>query len=608
MDRIGWDALDVLLVVGDAYIDHPAFGVPLLGRLLAAHGYRVGIVSQPRWDTMDDVARLGRPKLFAGVSAGAIDSMLAHYTAFRKKRSDDAYTPGGLSGARPNRACIVYTNLLKQAFPGLPVVLGGIEASLRRISHYDFWSDGIRRSILLDSKADLLIYGMAERAVLETADRLRDAAEKGKGMRDGLFEGIPGTVVSVPVGSFPAGDETIVLPSHEEIVAEPFNLLKAALLLEDHVHRGTGPAVQRSGNRLLVVSPPGEPLSTEEMDALYELPFARRPHPSYAEPIPAHEMIRDSVTSHRGCGGGCSFCSLALHQGRRIQSRSAHSIRKEVERCTVLPDWSGSISDVGGPSGNMWGGRCTAESERCRRASCLFPRICPNFRTDQRAQVELLRSLQRIPGVKHVRLASGIRFDLALTDLDALADHLREFVGGQLKIAPEHVADPVLTLMRKPGKNEFERFLTIFERESRKAGKRQFVVPYLMSAFPGCTDRDMEQLAAWLGQRNWRPRQVQCFIPTPGTVATAMFHSRRDPDGRPILVAFTDAERIRQHRLLISVAGGGRGPVKPGSPSGKNANKPMKTRERPVNSAPPEPSPGRNKRPKKPSHRRETSP
>ncbi len=549
MDRLGWDVLDVLLVSGDAYVDHPAFGTALLARLLESHGYRVGIVAQPRWDGLEDVTRLGRPRLFAGVGAGALDSMLAHYTAFRKKRKEDAYSPGGRAGLRPNRACIVYANLVKRAFPGLPVVLGGIEASLRRVSHYDFWSDRVRRSILLDSKADLLIYGMAERAVVETADRLADAAAEGR-TDETVLRGIPGTVFAGSVEDVPEGAPLVELPSHEDILRLPEKLMEATPAMEMQVHGRVSWAFQRSGDRTVMVAPPAEPLSTEEMDQLYALPFQRLPHPDYREPIPAAAMIQSSITSHRGCGGGCSFCSLALHQGRRVQSRSRESILSEVKRMSASPEFKGGISDVGGPTANLWAARCVEEGP-CKRRSCLYPRVCPKLAVDLEAGVELLRAVAGVPGVKHVRVASGLRFDLALRNPPALRGFIHEFVGGQLKLAPEHVVDSILDLMRKPGVALFEKFLDLFYEESKRAGKEQYVVPYFMSAFPGCREEDMKELGHWLSRRNWRPRQVQCFIPTPGTVASAMYYAEIDPKGHPIHVAKSDAERLRQHHILL---------------------------------------------------------
>ena len=565
MQALGWKELDVLLVNGDAYVDHPAFGPVLLGRWLVAHGFRVGIVAQPRWQSPDDLLVMGRPRLFVGVSAGALDSMLAHYTAFRKKRHDDAYTPGGKAGARPNRACLVYANLARQAFPGLPVILGGIEASLRRTTHYDFWTDSLRRSILLDAKADLLIYGMGELAMLECARRLAE----GKSLH-----GIDGTawLAKVDENNVPVDlpEEWLdlprmQLPSHEAVQAEATELLRLTQMLEQQVHRQNAWAQQMVGDRALVLAPPARPLTTEEMDKIYALPYARAAHPRYREPIPADGMLRTSITSHRGCGGGCSFCSLALHQGRRISSRSQESILAEARKL-VAQSRRGqvAISDVGGPTANMWQAHCALDdatsakaepgarpSSRCRRSSCCYPTVCKSFITPQMQHVGLLREVAALPGVRQVRVASGVRADLALNDPEALAAYTGEFTGGQLKVAPEHCAARVLDLMRKPGMEVFEAFLQSFVEQSRLAGREQYVVPYMMSAFPGCTDEDMHELARWLQERHWSPQQTQCFIPTPGSIATAMYYCGRNEDGEEIYVARSDADRLRQHRILM---------------------------------------------------------
>ena len=598
MDILGWDELDILLISGDAYVDHPSFGVALLGRHLVSRGFRVGIIAQPPWqftanrdgaekDTPgqgktgpDNPARgetasgallaMGRPRLFAGITAGAIDSMLARYTAFRKQRSDDAYTPGGLAGSRPNRAVTVYANLARRVFPGLPLVLGGIEASLRRASHYDFWTDSLRRSVLLDSKADLLVYGMGETALTLAAEAARDVlAEAGGAYRAAFMDRarrIPGTVWATSRTEadrlFPPEDKTAArLPSHEAILEDPFLLVRGTMAMERHVHQGGLPLLQDSGDRTVVMTPPAPPLETAGLDALYGLPYARLPHPAYDKPVPAWEMIRTSITSHRGCGGGCAFCSLALHQTRRIASRSGKSILTEaahISSTTIkgkIPAWAGSISDVGGPSANMWRAVCAKGPEKCERQSCLFPSLCPFFRVNQAEGAALLRKIAALKGVRHVRVASGVRFDLAMRDDAALAAYTSEFTGGQLKVAPEHIAEPVLRLMRKPALPVFEAFLDRFYSLSRNAGKEQYVIPYLMSAYPGCTDEHMRELSRWLKKRNWSPRQVQCFIPTPGTVATAMFYAGKDPDGNPIPVAKTDAERMRQHYILLGREG-----------------------------------------------------
>jgi uncharacterized radical SAM protein YgiQ len=596
MDRLDWGELDVLLVTGDAYVDHPSFGAPLLGRWLVSHGYKTGIIAQPRWEVVDDFTAMGRPRLFAGVTAGSLDSMLAHYTAFRKKRSDDAYTPGGQAGARPNRAVIAYANLARRAFPGLPVVLGGIEASLRRCSHYDFWSNSLRRSILLDSKATAVLYGMAEHSVLALAEGLDLLEEEGGELRDVLAR-IPGAVFAVKSGDLPetfaagapidayagngpgrAGKPDISpegllleLPSHEAIQADPSLLIQATLLLERHVHQNRQFAVQPCGDRIVVLAPPGLGLEGTGLDELYALPFSRQAHPSYTEPIPATRMIEGSLTTHRGCAGGCSFCTLALHQGRRIRSRGRDSVLDEAARMVRIRGFSGSVSDVGGPSANMWGARCLGDMAACNRASCLTPKICKHFKVRQKDFVELLKRVEGLPGVRHVRVASGWRMDLGLTDMPALSRMIGEFTGGQAKVAPEHKTGRVLRLMRKPSFAVFEEFLRVFDRQSGLAGKEQYVVPYLMSAFPGCAEEDMRDLAGWLKSKGWKPSQVQCFIPLPGTAASAMYFAGTDLEGNPIHVAVTDAERLRQHALLAPEREGrGRpGVVSPADRSGR---------------------------------------
>ena len=548
MAALGWDELDVLLVTGDAYVDHPTFGAALLGRWLVAHGFRVGIVAQPDWRAPQSIQAMGRPRLLAGVTAGALDSMLAHYTAFRRRRSDDAYTPGGKAGARPDRASIVYTNLVKQAFPGLPVVLGGIEASLRRITHFDFWSNKLRRSLLLDAKADALIYGMGEMPLLEVT---RCLAAKPEPPAAQAILGVAGTAVMGKREDLPPEAEVVELPSHQAIADDPTQLMSATLTLERQVHQAKAWAAQEVGGRWLLLAPPAPPLSTADMDLLYSLPYTRRAHPSYKEPVPGLATVATSITSHRGCGGGCSFCSLALHQSRTIASRSKESILTEVSRLTQSPDWRGSLSDIGGPSANMWGGSCTGERAKCVRASCLTPKPCRYFAVDQEAIAHMLEQAAALPGVKHLRVSSGVRFDLALASPTYTQTLVRRFVGGQLKIAPEHISPKVLKLMRKPAPEVFERFLAEFQKISRTEGKQQYVVPYLLSAFPGCGQQDMAKLAAWLRAKGWRPQQVQCFVPTPGTVATAMYYAGVDPQGKPIQVDRGDGQRRRQHQMLF---------------------------------------------------------
>lgn len=582
MELKGWEELDVLLVSGDAYIDHPAFATALLGRYLEYHGFKVGIITQPNWKDaaiVEQIKAMGRPRLFAGVSAGAVDSMLAHYTAFRKKRHDDAYTPGGRCGARPNRAVTVYTSLIKQAFPNLPVIAGGIEASLRRLTHYDFWTDDLRKSILADAKPDLVVYGMGERALLEIAVRLRDfyakhpeltwdspVLEKAKDKKpwQSVLSNIDGTcrfiktdeIVNLP-------QNTVILPSHEDILRSPKLLLETALASEQHIHHGDHYLVQAvDKNRAVLIEKPAKRLTTEEMDLLYTLPFRRKAHPRYQGKIPAETMMKTSMTSHRGCGGGCSFCSLALHQGRKISSRSEQSLLDEAQKIAVSQGFDGSISDIGGPSANMWQAYCALERKSmtekkafsCKRDSCMTPNICPHFMVNQEKHLALLRKVKKLPHIRNVRIASGVRFDLALQQKSALESYTGEFTGGQLKVAPEHCSENVLKLMRKPGMDKFETFLQAFYDHCRKVHKEQYVIPYLLSAFPGCTDENMRELAHWLAERNWKPQQVQCFIPTPGTVATAMFYCECDTKGNPIFVAKTDAQRLRQHGILMGTA------------------------------------------------------
>lgn len=544
MDALGWKEVDILIVSGDALIDHPACGPALLARFLISHGYRTAIIAQPDWRSTAEITQLGRPRLFAGITAGALDSMLAHYTPFRKKRSDDAYTPGGKSGRRPNRATIVYSGLVRQAFPGLPVIIGGIEASMRRAVHYDFWSDAMRRPILLDSKADLLVYGMAENALLEIADRLSDKSGAA------ALSGIDGTVEAVGARATAEQDAIEWLPSFDDITADPRLLMQATLSIEQQCLNGTSALGQRAGGQAVIIHPPARPLATAQLDELYAMPFARRAHPVYREPVPAAEMLQFSITTHRGCAGGCSFCALAMHQGRIIHSRSAASVCNEAKQLTRHRDWKGSLSDVGGPSANMWGAHCKRNAAGCRRASCMWPDICPEFVDAQAGLAEMLNDIARQPGVRHVRVASGVRYDLARRSAGYTAALLRCFTGGQLKIAPEHCSEQVLKLMRKPSFKVFEEFIQKFTEERERGGHKHYVLPYLISAFPGCTEKDMRALADWLKKRGWNPRQVQCFTPTPGTVATAMYAGGIDTNGRKIAVERSDAGRMRQHRLL----------------------------------------------------------
>ncbi|HTP65104.1 MAG TPA: YgiQ family radical SAM protein [Geobacteraceae bacterium] len=559
----GWDELDVIFVTGDAYIDHPSFGVPLLARWLEAHGFRVGIIPQPDWRSKDAFMALGRPRLFFAVSAGAMDSMVAHYTPARKLRHDDAYTPGNRHGARPNRATIIYTSRLKEAYRDVPVVIGGIEASLRRFAHYDFWEDRVRRSILFDAKADLLVFGMGEKPLLELAERLA----KGEPFREitdvrgtAFIAPSPGLRPPSPSGRGAGGEglemlQFIELPSYEETSSDKKKYAATyRLMAEEQNPFCAKPLIQPHGDRRLFCNPPSLPLSEKELDAVYDLAFAKAPHPSYKEPIPAWEQIRCSITTHRGCFGGCAFCAIGHHQGKFIQSRSAGSIIREIERLAKEPWFRGSVSDVGGPTANMYGLECaSSHMAACRKGSCLYPKPCPHLVTDDRRLAELLRKARGVAGVRNVTVSSGVRFDLLERQPAYFAALLRYHVGGLLKVAPEHTVDRVLACMRKPGKKAFEEFLGRFRDESRRLGKRHAIVPYLISGHPGCTLDDMVELALFLRRNGLKVEQVQDFTPTPGTLATCIYYTGIDPfSGKEVHVAASDREKRLQKALLLS--------------------------------------------------------
>ena len=541
----GWHELDIILVSGDAYIDHPAFGVPLLGRWLETHGFRVGIIAQPDWRSKEPFMALGRPRLFFGVSAGAMDSMVAHYTPRKKLRHDDAYTPGGRHGARPNRATLIYTSRLKEAYRDVPVVLGGIEASLRRLAHYDYWDDKVRRSLLLDAKADLLLYGMAELSLLELARRLQ-AGESFEQIRD-----LRGTVYTAKQ---PPAD-SLMVPSFEQVASSKEACLEAFRQSEREQNPYCAKTlVQPHAERFVVCNPPALPLTTAELDAVYALPFSRDPHPSYHEPIPAFEQIKTSLTSHRGCYGSCSFCAISSHQGKFIQSRSAGSVSMELQALVKKSWFRGTISDLGGPTANMYGTGCGAPDggSNCRRPSCLHPKPCPNLKSDDRLAVNLLRKASGCSGVRTLTVTSGIRNDLLELQPEYSKTLIEQHVGGLLKVAPEHLVDTVTTLMRKPGKAAFVRFLERFRDESRKAGKIQAVIPYLMSGHPGCRVDEMVLLLKELQRLKLKVEQVQEFTPTPGTAATCMYYTGLDPDsGKSVYVARTDREKILQKSILL---------------------------------------------------------
>ncbi|MBN1611352.1 MAG: YgiQ family radical SAM protein [Polyangiaceae bacterium] len=552
----GYAQLDVLIVTGDAYVDHPAFGPVLIARFLESKGYRVGLVAQPDWRSIRDVSRLGRPRLFVGVSAGNLDSMLNKLTAQRKVRSEDQFSPGGRPGLRPNRASVVYSNLCRQAFPGLPIVLGGIEASLRRIAHYDYWSDQVRRSILLDAKADLLVFGMGERAAWEIARRL-DAGEPIGALRD-----VPGTahVLNRPEQWQPLAETAsselrsaalVLLPSYEAVVRSKVDFAHMTRLFERETSALDGRRMmQIHGQQALVLNAPSKPLSEAEMDALYALPFRRLPHPSYAPSrIPAYETIKHSVVILRGCFGGCSFCSIGAHEGRFVQSRSEASVLAELRSLGRLESYRGVVTDLGGPTANMYRMRCReprAEAA-CRRPSCLFPKTCSRLGTDHGPLIALMRAARSAPGVKRVFVASGIRVDLAERSPEYVQELARHHVGGQLSVAPEHGDAGVLRLMRKPELGCYERFARAFAEASTAANKEQYLVPYFITGHPGSSFEDTVELALALKAHNLRPREVQDFIPTPLSVATAMYHTGLDPTTRkPVTVA----RELRDKRLL----------------------------------------------------------
>jgi len=549
--QLGWSELDIIFVSGDAYIDHPSFGIPLLARLLESRGFRVGIIPQPDWRVKESFMVLGRPKLFFAVSSGAMDSMVAHYTPAKKLRRDDAYTPGNRHGARPNRATIVYTSRLKEAFKDVPVILGGIEASLRRFAHYDYWEDRVRRSILFDAKADLLVYGMGERPLLEIAEGLR----RGEGfaelhyVRGTAWIGDNSRLAAISAGS------VCSLPSWEEVSTDKRAFANAFRLTEQQMNsRSDSVVVQQHGDRYLICNPPAIPLTQPEMDEVYALPFEKAPHPSYTEPIPACDQIRSSITTHRGCMGGCAFCAIAHHQGKVVQSRSESSILQEVYRLTAFSWFKGTVTDLGGPTANMYGSGCRDKEAllKCQRVSCIYPAQCSNLRLADREPASLLKKARSIPGVRNVAVASGVRFDLFSHQPEYLRELLTHHVGGLLKVAPEHLVDAVTKRMRKPGRDAFVRFLEHFRAETARLGKRQSLVPYMMSGHPGCSLSDMVDAALILKRLGLKVEQVQDFTPTPGSLSTCIYHTGLDPyTGKSVYVAKTDREKSLQKSLLL---------------------------------------------------------
>ncbi len=603
MRLLGWEQCDVIIVTGDAYVDHPSFGMAIIGRLLEAQGLRVGIIAQPDWKSAAAFKALGKPRLFFGVTAGNMDSMVNRYTSDRRIRSDDAYTPGGAGGKRPDRSVIVYAQRLREAWKEVPVVIGGIEASLRRIAHFDYWSEKVRRSVLLDAKADLLVYGNAERQVVELAKRM-DAGEaigeirdlrgtafvRGAHARDYIeidsrHLDAPGPL-NPPIDPYAmepdgarggvepaAGPDKVVrfvrrvknadraksvirMPDYEQVLGDPVLYAHASriLHLEANPHNARA-LVQRHGDVDLWINPPPIPLATPDMDALYELPYRRTPHPSYGDAqIPAYEMIRFSIAIQRGCFGGCSFCSITEHEGRIIQNRSEASVLKEIETIRdTVPGFTGVISDLGGPTANMYRLACKSREieAACRLPSCVYPKVCENLNTDHAPLIELYRKARTLPGIKKVLIGSGVRYDLAIESPEYVKELAQHHVGGYLKIAPEHVREGPLSKMMKPGMGTYYRFKELFDRFSKEAGKEQYLIPYFIAAHPGTTDEDMLELALWLKRNGFRADQVQAFLPSPMASATAMYHSgknplrrvTRDSEGVPV------AKGLRQRRL-----------------------------------------------------------
>ncbi|MCL2761525.1 MAG: YgiQ family radical SAM protein [Desulfuromonadales bacterium] len=548
MQRLGLKQLDVIFVTGDAYIDHPSFGVPLLARWLQLHGFSVGIIAQPDWKSKETFMTLGKPRLFFGVTAGAMDSMVAHYTPAKKLRRDDAYTPGNKHGARPNRATIVYTSCCKGAYRDVPVVIGGIEASLRRFAHYDYWEDKVRRSILPDSKADILVYGMGERQILAIGERLR----RGEDFKS--LSNIPGTAVLRKIDEV-SGD-CLELPSFEAVLSDKRSYAEAFRLVAKEQNPYSGKTViQRYDNRFLVCNPPALPLTTKEMDLLYSAPFTKLPHTSYNEPIPAWEQIKGSVTSHRGCLGGCAFCAITFHQGKFIQSRSEDSILSEVKH-VANESWSkGVITDIGGPTANMYGFECRAADSgySCSRNSCIYPSICKSLHIVDSELASLLEKGRGVKGVRHISVASGVRYDFLPKQKKYFKELITHCIGGLMKVAPEHLSENVLAVMRKPGAKCFDSFLKFFYEESAKTGKRQSVVPYFISGHPGCSLNDMIDLAISLKKMGLKVEQVQDFTPTPGTLSTCIYYTGIDPfAGKAMYVPRKEREKHLQKSLLLS--------------------------------------------------------
>lgn len=563
MKLLGWDHVDVVLFSGDAYVDHPSFGAAVIGRSLQAAGYKVAIVPQPNWqDDLRDFRKFGTPRLFFGISAGAMDSMVNHYTAARRRRSDDAYTPGGRHGARPDYPTIVYSEILRRLYPDTPIVTGAIEASLRRLSHYDYWQDRLRPSILADCPADLLIYGMGEKPIVEVARRL-EAGEKISALTD-----VMQTALMLPASAQPTetDDDNIILHSFEECKKDKRCQAENFKHIEQQSNRFHGATIwQRHGERTVKVNPMLPPMTTEEIDASFDLPYTRLPHPRYkGRVIPAYEMIRHSVNMHRGCFGGCAFCTISAHQGKFIASRSKESIIREVRKVTQMHDFKGYLSDLGGPSANMYGmhGRNLDICKKCLRPSCLHPKPCPNLNTDHSQLLDVYHAADAVPGVKKSFIGSGVRYDLSMHPtgdrrIDAINRRYNEeliehHVSGRLKVAPEHTCPHVLNIMRKPDFSLFYDFKRIFDRVNERAGLRQQLIPYFISSHPGCHEIDMAELAAETKQLNMHLEQVQDFTPTPMTLATEIYYTGIHPyTGEKVYTAIRPEEKLAQRKYFF---------------------------------------------------------
>lgn len=543
----GWDAIDILIISGDAYVDHPTFGSSLIARVLLDAGYRVGIISQPDWKNPDSLMEFGRPRLGVGVSSGNMDSMLKIYTAARRVRHEDMYSEDGKTGMCPPHATVVYSQLARRAFSGLPIVIGGVEASLRRVAHYDYWQDKFRPSILVDSKADILCYGQGELTMLEIFDRIA----KGKSL-----DKIAGTcryLGGKQSDAFVLDDTCALLPSFEEIMADKSAIMRATKIIESEMNPWCGKRlVQRTNGRILLVEPPRQPMTSTQFDHFCELPFQMVSHWSYKGKIPAWETVKDSITVVRGCSGGCAFCGLVCHQGRHLVSRSQESVVRSVKKLVKQPYFKGTISDVGGAAGNIYAhhSRNAELCKKCKRSSCLFPNFCKNYVADERPLMRLLDALKEIPEVKHVFVNSGVRLDLALVQPKLTEKIIRENVSGQISVAPEHLDGRVLRLMRKGKEGEFEAFRKIFTRVNEETGKKQYIVPYFISNFPGCTEDEMKKVDDYLEKSRWNLQQVQDFIPLAMTMGCAMYCSETEPDGTPIIVNKGLAERRSQRDML----------------------------------------------------------